>query len=145
MAFPAIAFLGRLIAYCAKFLGFLTPLVVWFNKCWQWFTNKVLIAYFGSRIWVTVTLIAFAVGLVALGAEVASLFASAINEYAFEQLPALPSDSVNFLLNYITLDWVFELLAYFFGAFVTYIVAVKSLWIFKQSINLFRYVSKAVK
>lgn len=145
MAFPGLLFIGRIVAYCAKFLGFLAPLAIWLNKTWQWFTNKVLIAYFGSRIWVTVTLIAFAVGLVAIGAELTSIFASALGEYAFEQLPQLPNDSINFLLNYITFDWIFELLSYFFGAFVTYIVAVKSLWIFKQSLNLFRYVSKAVK
>lgn len=145
MAFPVLPFISVIVRYLTKYLAFLVPFAAWFSKTWAFILNKLLIGYFGSRIWVTITLLSFALLLVGSVAQIFSTIGSSISSLVLEALPPLPEEGVNFLLNFITVDWIFECVGFFFGAFVTYVTAIKSLWVFKQTLRIFNVVSKAVK
>lgn len=144
MAVP-FTFLAKILLWFGKFIPWIVAGITWFNKVFSVVWTKLLVAYFGSRIAITITLLTFAVGVIYTMSEIGGAFGSLVGSYVLLKLEGFDNEYISFLLGYIDFAKVFECLFFFTSSWLAYFTTCKSLWIFNKSLLLLRTVQSSIK
>lgn len=140
-----MSFVGKILLWCAKLFPWIATGVAWFNKAFNFFITKLITAYFGSRLAITLTLLAFAGGVIYLGGELGSIFGAFVGSFVMTKVNAFDNDLIKFLFDYIDVIKVFQGLFFFTTCWATYFGCVKSLWVFQKSLLLLRTIHQSIK
>lgn len=137
--------LARILLWAAKFIPWIVTGITWFNKLFSVLWAKLLVAYFGSRIAITITLLAFGVTLVYMFAEIGGVFGQLVAGFVVGRLESFDNELVKFCFNYCPIMQVFEGLFFFISSWSAYLGCCKSLWIFQKSLQLLRVAQGSIK
>lgn len=135
----------KILLWCGKLFPWIATGIAWFNKAFNFITTKLITAYFGSRLAITITLLAFSAGVIYLAGEAGSVFGTFVGTLVMSKVNALDNELIKFLFDYIDAVKVFEGLFFFTTTWATYFGCVKTLWIFQKSLLLLRTIHQSIK
>lgn len=140
-----MSFIGKILLWFAKWLPWLATGIAWFNKAFNFVMTKLLTAYFGSRLAITITLLTFAGTLIYFLGEVGGIFGTFVGTLVLSKIHNFDNDLAKFLFDYIDLPAIFNALFFFISTWSAYFSCCKSLWVFKKSVLLLRMIHQSIK
>lgn len=117
----------------------------WLKKAVDLLWAKLIVAYFGSRLAITLTLMAFTVVMLHLIAELVSTLGSYFSEILINQIDMFSNEYMAFLLDYIDFKEVFECIFYFVGLWTAYFVSAKGVFFVNKALEALRAAHQSIK
>lgn len=138
-------YLAQVILWIGRLLPWIVAATSWLKKAFDLLWAKLIVAYFGSRIAITITLLGFTVLMLHLSAELISTLGSYFSEILINQIDMFDNAYMAFLLDYIDFKEVFECIFYFVGLWSAYFVSAKGIFFVNRALSALRAAHQSIK
>lgn len=135
---------GALIVKGAAILG-----AVWafLSKVFNWFKDKLVAAFIGSKFWATAAFLTICAGILTVLGTIISHIVSSLSSQALSRMVDTTSisEELSLVNRIVPFEHLLFMLSFLISTFSVYLVIANSAFVYRYSVRLYRHISTGWK